>query len=253
LAGEFKAISLVTTPSHLSRLPVTMDWQGIKTKIAAVFSSTAPLSLADSLASQNKFGLPIYEIFGSSETGGIAWRQQTLDVYWQAFPGIEIESDPISQALKLRSQHSFKQDWQQTADKIQLNDLGRFKLLGRLDRIAKIEGKRVSLSAMETSLEQHDCVEQAKALVLERGKNTINRTEVAVVAQLNKAGLGFIEKNGKRALNQLLRQQLQLQFELPVLPRRWRYLAQLPQNAQGKTSHQALVALFDIEPGKELV
>lgn len=252
-AGEYKTVGLVTTPSHLSRLPITMDWQVIKTKIAAVFSSTAPLNLADSQASQTKFGLPIYEIFGSSETGGIAWRQQTLDPNWQAFPGIEIESDPCSKALKLRSQHSFKQDWQQTADKIQLNDQGRFKLLGRLDRIAKIEGKRVSLTAMEASLQQHDYIEQAKTLVLEREKNTIKRVEVAVVAQINKAGLDFISQNGKRALNQLLRKKLQQQFELPVLPRRWRYMQQLPTNAQGKTSHQALINLFDTRPGKETV
>lgn len=235
-AQQHKALAVITTPSHLSRIPPSVDWQAIKDRWVAVISSTAPLSLDASQAAKTTFGTPVTEIFGSSETGGIAWRQQTENEHWQALPGIHIDRDSDSGALAIQSPLLADNTWLHTSDRIELMSSNSFRMLGRIDRIAKIEGKRVSLSAIEQQLVQHPWVEQCRAIVFQE--------RTAVVASLNTEGTTFLQEQGKRALNQQLRNFLTDHFETPVLPRRWRYPAQLPENAQGKVTLRALESLF---------
>jgi hypothetical protein len=61
-----------------------------------------------------------------------------------------------------------------------------------------------------------------------------------------------LQQNGKHALNQLLRRVLVDAIEPVALPRRWRYLEQMPLNAQGKTTHAALLALLALPGAADL-
>ena len=88
---EYRDLVLVTTPSHLGRLPAQADWSSARGAWRMVVSSTAPLSMSDSLTAGERFGVAVTEIFGSSETGGIAWRQQQRDPVWQTLPGITVQ------------------------------------------------------------------------------------------------------------------------------------------------------------------
>lgn len=239
-AEQFDQLALVTTPSHLNRIPPTMPWPQLRGKWSAVFSSTAPLPLSASQDGQEKFGVTVTEIFGSSETGGIAWRQQTQTDVWQTLPGIRVDADTTNDgALLLSSPLIADQGWLQTADKIELLDHNHFRLLGRIDRIVKVEGKRLSLTAMENRLQEHDHIAQAKAIIVDG-----HRKEVAVAALLTPSGRVKLETNGRRLFNLDLKQHLKSQFEAPVLPRKWRYPHQLPENAQGKVTQQLLAQLF---------
>lgn len=233
---QHSKLAVISTPSHLSRIPPSMDWKVIEQHWAAVFSSTAPLSLEASQQAKAAFAKPITEIFGSSETGGIAWRQQTESECWQALPGIHIKRADDTGALAIQSPLLADTDWLQTSDRIELVGSNSFRMLGRIDRIAKIEGKRVSLSAIEQQLLQHPWITQCRAIVLQ------GRT--AVVASLSPEGQAALQTQGKRPFNQQLREHLADHFETPVLPRRWRYPQQLPENAQGKITLQALESLF---------
>src|SRR5690606_2919786 len=49
---------------------------------------------------------------------------------------------------------------------------------------------------------------------------------------------------GRRAMNDYLRALLRPRVEAVSLPRRWRYVEQLPVNEQGKTTQQSLLQLF---------
>ncbi|MCV5649239.1 AMP-binding protein, partial [Escherichia coli] len=71
--------------------------------IRCVFSSGGPLPNQAAQHSQLLFGsLPI-EVFGSTETGGIAYRQQHVACTpWTLFPGVEAELNH-EHCLKLRS------------------------------------------------------------------------------------------------------------------------------------------------------
>jgi acyl-coenzyme A synthetase/AMP-(fatty) acid ligase len=73
-------------------------------------------------------------------------------------------------------------------------DGGTFELLGRKDRIVKIEEKRVSLQAIEASLSGSTYVQEARAVVLEGA-----RTEIAAVIVLSAAGTELLQKSSNHA------------------------------------------------------
>ena len=51
---------------------------------------------------------------------------------------------------------------------------------------------------------------------------------------------------GKAAFVKQLKQQLQFQLEAIAIPRQWRFLSQIPQNAQSKRDKNYLKALFSV-------
>jgi len=230
---------LITTPTHLARWPHQPGERAIG-HWTLVVSSTAPLAREHSVFAHEYFGVPVLEIFGSSETGGIAWRQQTNDDVWTTLEGITVARESDTGALLLHSPLMGDQGGFQTGDRVDVYSPHRFRLLGRLDRIAKIEGKRVSLSSMENRLARHAWIDEVRVVMLDQAR----RTETAVVAVLDHAGRRWLEAEGKRAVTRDLRQWLAGQFETPVLPRRWRLVDALPRNAQGKVPQQFLIELF---------
>ncbi|NIB44227.1 AMP-binding protein [Pseudomaricurvus alkylphenolicus] len=240
---------LISSPSHLSRIPPQLP-AASSSNLTAIFSSGAPLSRDASLDALQKFGCGVNEVYGSSETGGIAWRQQQIDSepQWQPLPGVNLQRDTDSGCLQVRSQHlPDPRQWYTTADRAQLDSEGRFRLQGRVDRIAKVEGKRLSLDEMERQLLRCPEIEAVRLLVLER-----QRVEIAAVAVLSTQGKAVLQQQGKAGLNRHLRQQLLSHFELPLLPRRWRYPEQLPYNSQGKLVQQTLMEMFMPGTGPEL-
>ena len=130
-------------------------------------------------------------------------------------------------------------------DQLVFTAAGNFSLQGRLDSIVKVEGKRLSLLEVERQLLESCWVKQAKALTITR-----KRVEVAVVLQLSEQGALELQQRGRPALIKAFKSQLATYFEAVLLPRRWRFVQQMPYNPQGKLPLQTLQALFDKEPGK---
>jgi 3-hydroxymyristoyl/3-hydroxydecanoyl-(acyl carrier protein) dehydratase len=214
-----------------------------------VFSSGGPLAPDAAWAAARMLGqLPI-EIYGSSETGGIAWRQRragTIDS-WQALPGVEWRVAADDHLLEVRSPHLGSEDWQRLADRVQASAGGRFLLLGRCDRIVKIEEKRISLDALEAALSASSLVQEARVIVDRAMPGQRQKLAAFVVA--SSEGRAVLAGGGKLALNRRLRSQLAGAVDAVALPRRWRYLERMPLNAQGKTTHGELLAL--LEPGPD--
>ncbi|MFY2564326.1 AMP-binding protein [Corallococcus terminator] len=232
--------ALIASPAHLKRLPDTLDWASVRGNLRSVFSSGGPLP-GDALhACRGLLGQAPVEVYGSSETGGIAWRQRDQDeaLSWRTMPGVEVRL--TDDALAVRSPHLPDGGWLQTEDRARLLPEG-FELLGRMDRLLKLEEKRVSLSAMERALLESDLVREARVVPLSEG----NRLTLGVVAVLGPTGRHLHADGGKHFLNQAIRKHLASQFEPAVLPRRFRYLEAMPVNSQGKSTEAALVALFD--------
>ena len=117
---------------------------------------------------------------------------------------------------------------------------GRFELLGRTDTIVKIEEKRISLAEVEQLILLSDWVCQCKLVVLQGG-----RTQLGAVVQLTDAGAAMLAEKGKFTLTQQLRGMLAKYLERVVIPRKWRFVAKLPYNSQGKLTQQDLAALFE--------
>jgi acyl-coenzyme A synthetase/AMP-(fatty) acid ligase len=233
---------LVSSPAHLQRLPKNSDWTEARKRVRAVFSSGGPLSFEAAQETNRLLGSTPIEVYGSSETGGIAWRQQRArgDEAWSPFPRVSWRIAPEQGALEVRSPNLLNEDWFTMADRAEAVEPDRFLLRGRIDRIAKIEGKRISLSAIEATLKTSPLVADARAVVADGA-----RQRIAVFIVPTEDGQGHLTAYGKLALNRVLRDDLRQWIEPVGLPRIWRYLDALPVNAQGKTTVAELTALLE--------
>lgn len=240
-AELYSPLTIISSPAHLSRL-APLNWPSIAGNIAAIFSSGAALAKINALEVSCKLEQPVTEVYGSTETGGIAWRNQCQDDSWQAFPDVAIAEDDQG-LLLVKSPYLEDDNWAHTADKVSLHANGKFNLKGRADRIAKVGGKRISLTALEQLLEAQTGVEQARLEVLEeRG----GRVGAAIV--LTAEGRKQLIDKGKAALNTMLKFALEKHVDRVAIPRYWRYISQLPRNSQGKVELVALQNLFVNQP-----
>ncbi|MDN7179841.1 AMP-binding protein [Caballeronia sp. SEWSISQ10-4 2] len=231
---------VVSTPAQLSRWPELDGFASLSPVPRVFFSSGGPLAADAASKYAEVFGAAPVEIYGSTETGGIAWRRQDQTDAWQALTGIEVLRGDDG-ALNLRSPHLGHDDWHRTDDIIAFDPDGRFRLQGRLDRVIKLDGKRVSLPELEARLALHPYVAQAAAVSLEG----MSRERVGAVVALTEAGSEALLERGRVALAKILRRHLAAYFDIVVLPRFWRFRFALPFDARGKLPAAAVAAAFD--------
>lgn len=229
---------LVSSPAQLSALPGSIDANNLKGQLTLLLSAGAPLSDAAAKDAEEKLGLPVSEIYGSTESGAVAWRHQLENPLWTVFDSMQARLD--EGLLSLCGPSLPQGTWLQTADRATINEVGQFKLLGRADKIVKVGGKRISLSAIERELEQHRWVSSARVVQLKRRKSRIG----AVVVLSHEAS-GLLIDQGALALKKQLLHSLESSIERVALPRYWRFVPELPQDSQGKTSLNTLSLLFD--------
>ena len=247
-AGEF---ALATTPVHLRRMRADAELGTLREGCRAIFSSGGPLDddVARDVAAL--VGQAPLEIFGSSETGGVAWRAQTPagpSARWTPFPRVELSADPDEGRLVVRSPFvsvgsAARAGEPQTlvmGDRVELGSDGRFALLGRADRIVKIGEKRLALPEMESHLRAHAFVGDAALVAFDAGGDA----RVGAVVALSDAGHAALARNGRRALGSALADHLAGYWDRVLLPRAWRYLAELPRDLQGKLSQAKLLDLL---------
>ncbi|MFZ3184800.1 MAG: AMP-binding protein [Pseudomonas sp.] len=221
----------VASPALLKRMGDNLDWSALS-RVRQVFSSGGPLPAEAAQLLQQRLGQWPTQIYGSSETGGVAWRQG--GELWQPFAGIELGQNEEG-ALNLSSPYLPAGQREQTADAVEIEADGRFRLAGRLDRIVKLEEKRISLPQLEQALLGHDWVSDARLGVI-HGR----RAFLGALLALSPRGVHALRNQGRRALTEALRAHLAGHCAAIALPRRWRLLKQLPYNRQGKLP-QALV------------
>lgn len=237
-------ITLVTSPVQLDNLPTTLNWPLLQTMTARIFSAGAALSPATAATCLGYFARPVTEIYGSTETGAVAWRQQPADDLWHCLPSVQVANRGPNNQLAICSPavSNDPDSWLTIADTGEIHSPQLFSLQGRVDRIVKVGGKRVSLSAIENALQDHHLVAAAKVVLLPERKSRLG-----AVLVLTPAGNALLIDKGKNAVNAILLHFIQDRFERIVLPRYWRYLAKMPVNAQGKITSAALVDLFHPE------
>ncbi|VVQ08930.1 Acetyl-coenzyme A synthetase [Pseudomonas fluorescens] len=222
---EYPAFAWVASPALLKRMGDNLDWPALSA-VRRVFSSGGALPLEAAQSLQQRLQQWPTEILGSSETGGIAWRQG--EQLWQPFACIQLSQDNDG-ALLIASPYLPAGHVEHTADAARIAADGRFELLGRLDRIVKLEEKRISLPMLEQALVAHDWVAEARLGVVQE-----NRASLGALLVLSEDGLFALREHGRRNLTETLRQHLRQHCEALALPRRWRLVRQLPLNSQGK-------------------
>jgi acyl-coenzyme A synthetase/AMP-(fatty) acid ligase len=218
----------VASPTQLTRMPDSELFARATQQLHEVFSSGGLLTEAAATTFAGIAGCSPLEVLGSTETGGVAWRRQSESSLWRPLHQVELAQSPRG-CLLVRSSHLALPDAFEMGDQVRELCPQGFALLGRLGSVVKVEGKRLSLTELEARLSESPWVHECRAAVVRA-----RRDEVGVLVVLTPAGEQALQRLGKHQINSQLRQALRAFFDLPVLPRRWRYLAQLPRNSQGK-------------------
>ncbi len=232
---EYPAFAWVASPALLKRMGDNLDWPALSA-VRRVFSSGGALPPEAAQSLHQRLQQWPTEILGSSETGGIAWRQG--ESLWQPFAGVELSQDSDG-ALLISSPYLPAGHVEHSADAARIAADGRFELLGRLDRIVKLEEKRISLPMLEQALAAHDWVAEARLGVIQE-----NRASLGALLVLSESGLFALREHGRRGLTETLRKHLSQHCEALALPRRWRLLRQMPLNSQGKLAQADVEALL---------
>lgn len=246
------SVSIVSSPVHLRHLPQVArkflrDWRE-----TVIYSSGGPLPQETALEIMASGIASPTEVYGSTETGGVAFRQQAgkCRFPWQPLPGVSIKVE--SKLLYMKSLWlQDAADWFPTGDRAESAGNDGFHLLGRADQIVKILEKRVSLVEMDVRLSEHPLINEGRVLPLRSGK--LSRIEtLGAVIELNDIGKKKMFEHGKRSLVVELKRYLQQHFDPVIVPRRWRFVDELPRDTLGKVPLATLTSLFS-KPTKPII
>ncbi|MDE5898271.1 MAG: AMP-binding protein [Treponemataceae bacterium] len=240
---EFERLSdesyvIVATPAFLKRtveieerLPLRNPW---------IFTSGGACSPELAAKTEAVFGFCPLEVYGSTETSGIAYRQQSVDgLKYTPFANAKVWLGDDG-CLRIISPYIKDPEGFATADLAELLPDGRFLLKGRSDSIVKIEEKRISMTEVENRLLESGLVADVKVVAL---SNDV-RQYLAAAVVLNGAGRAQFAGQEKYRINRWFHDFLLQWFENVVVPKRWRYLDALPADAQGKKHRLEIEALF---------
>ncbi len=265
---------VIGTPTHLRVLASSPALAAVAPRLRSIFSSGGPLPFETAAALEQASGIAPTEIFGSTETGGIAYRvRRSDDTPWLLLDGVEIEVEPEepgdadrnSGRLVVRSpfvsvgerheHHEHHEHHEQDeTDKSSGDDSssGRglrfvtgdrvirvahtpvlsFRLDGRADRVVQIAEKRISLPELERRLIEHPQVLEAAAAGIE----IHDTTRLGVLVVLTEDGRRALARDGRTPLRSKLADALAPYYDRVILPRRWRFVHELPRDEQGKTT-----------------
>ena len=223
-----KAVVLVTTPSFLDRFAAYADQYDVPRNCVEVVTSGALLTKAASGRVEKVFGVAPRQIFGSTETGGVADRRFPDESFHVFAP---VRAAVRDGRLEVRSPFSFRRRYLM-GDGVELAADGRsFNLLGRLDRLVKINEERVNLAEMEEKVRALGFADCALAKLEGRHGDILGCVLVAG------------EKGAFSPLE--VRRLLLPVFPKGTVPKRFRFVSALPRNAQGKVLAADVVKMLE--------
>lgn len=220
---------LVSTPLHLRALVRVPPPAG---KVAFVVSATAPLEAPLVAAVESGLRTTLFEIYGCSEIGSLAWRcpgggvRQGQD--WHFFDCFE---SGLNEGI-VTIAHAELPEPVVLPDLFSAGDQGGLRLLGRAGDVVKVGGKRESLARLNTLLATTPGVEDGVFYLPETfGLAATGRLGALVVAP----GLDARE----------LRTRLAMRIDPVFLPRPLHLVEGLPRDATSKLRHTSLKVMLE--------
>lgn len=232
---------IIATPAFLKRtieveekLPLKNPW---------IFTSGGACTPEVASRTETVFGFCPLEVYGSTETSGIAYRQQNKDgLKFTPFDNAKLWLGDDG-CLRIVSPYIKNPEGFATADLAEFFEDGRFILKGRSDSIVKIEEKRISTTEVENRLLESGLVSDVKVVALQ---NEI-RQYLAAAIVLNAEGKKKFADTEKYLINRWFHDFLMQFFENVVLPKKWRFVDALPVDVQGKKHKDEIIAMFNAE------
>lgn len=215
---------LVTSPLHLRTL---LNAGVALPEISYVVSATAPLSQPLAQEVERRFDAPLWEIYGSTETGQIASRRSTQTQKWRLFPGLELNIE--SRSAYVRGDN-IETDFALN-DVLEPLEQQEFLLHGRAADLVNIAGKRHSLANLNHQLLSIPGVLDGAFYMPDPTEDDrVVRLAACVVAP------DLLPADVRAALRE--------RIDPVFLPRPLLFIDTLPRNATGKLPRTALQALF---------
>ncbi|MCR5764078.1 MAG: AMP-binding protein [Treponema sp.] len=230
---------IIATPAFLKR---TVDVEDkLPLKNCFIFTSGGVLTPEVAKRTDEVFGFWPLEVYGSTETSGIAYRQSKNGLAWTPFDNAKVWKGDDG-CLVIISPYIKDPAGFATADLVDINDDGTFFLRGRIDSIVKIEEKRISMTEVENRIVQTGLVADVKVIAMED-----RRQYLAAAVELNDEGKKKFEGEKKLVLNNFFHDYLMQYFENVVIPKKWRFVDRLPADVQGKKHKEDIKALFEVQ------
>ncbi len=233
-----KATVLVSVPAHYRLLAGHL---GRTASLRLALSSAGPLPPEDGAAFSRATGVVVEEVYGSTETGGIATRRRASGE--RALTPFAVLDWAVEQErLKVRSPFlspELPRDGEgyfHTADRVAPDGPNGFTVLGRTDGVVKVGGRRVELEAVRGQLLALAGVEDAFVFARPAAGGRQNDLLALVQTELEPAAI---------------RARLQAGAPAWALPRTIRSIAAIPLTAAGKYDRQAIEALFASAAGPQ--
>ena len=256
-----ESVFLVTTPSFLARFVEYAYLYDVPQNIVELTTSGALLTADVAAAARRVFGRAPLEIFGSTETGGVAdRRQETGNELWTVFDPVKawadaegrlVVSSPFScqRRFTLGDGVVFEAEGRDKRDPPPGEVASRrFRLCGRMDRMVKIAEQRVSLPEMEATM----ClIPEVAEVALGVVEGPYGPSLGAVVVP--RKGWTDLKTLGKRACARALRAKCQQFFPKGAVPRKYRFVHALPRNAQGKVQASAIQEILTSQMAEPLM
>lgn len=217
---------VITTPvfiKALAKLPVQNNLSN-----TLFVSSTAPLSLDDAAAFEDKFTSKLIQLFGSTETGGIAYKLGR-NVEWRTLEGVTIQSvaDKLSVISPYISNYLLKDKIEElkqpyiTEDIIEIHN-NSFTLIGRSNKLIKIAGKRISALQIENILEEIPDIQKAFVELIH--KKELLRSEQIIITLETK----------KKIDKQIIKEKLSQNYGIITIPFTLKFIDKIHYSAMNK-------------------
>lgn len=235
---KIKNAVLITTPSFLEALRKYDACPEVKPKV--IISAGAPLS-RETFDYAIKISERVIDLYGSTETGSIAYRERPDGEKLKLFKGIKILETKENGTL-IKTNYSYESS-QKLSDRIKLLNEEEIELLGRCDRVLKVQEKRIRADEIEIEIRKQSFVEAC--FCLDTGG------KIGALCVLSKEGLDFLIKEGKLEIVKQLKLALNNKFE--VIPQKWKFFDKIPVNERGKVDIEKIKAIFDINLSLPLV
>ncbi|UJF23664.1 AMP-binding protein [Suttonella sp. R2A3] len=230
--ARYERVQCISSPTMLSALSRSQVLDTLDERIETITSAGGLLSDAVREKINARLSSPILDVYGSTETGVIAWRRHTD---WRAFPKVEIHLNP-QQRLVVRS--PWCAETFTTAD-LAYETAHGWHLHGRADAVIKLADKRVSLVALNNDISADSFVDDVHCFVPQ------GHQHIAAWVALNTDGVQALCEHGRNALITKLRQRVSQTHDRVVIPRYWRFDLTLPRDAQGKLSQKIVEHRFN--------
>jgi acyl-coenzyme A synthetase/AMP-(fatty) acid ligase/3-hydroxymyristoyl/3-hydroxydecanoyl-(acyl carrier protein) dehydratase len=234
---------IITVPAFLKRA-VEIEGPGtLSLRSPWIFTSGGVLAPETAKKTWEAFGFWPVEVYGSTETSGIAWRQSKDGLEWTPFDNAHVSLNEEG-CLVIRSPYIKDPAGFVTADMADILADGRFLLKGRIDSVVKIEEKRISLPEIENRILQSGLAADVCVVPMEEKRQIGVRQYLAAAVVFNEAGKDKFGSWEKHEINRYFREYLLQFFENLVIPKKWRYLDVLPVDPQGKKKRPEIQDLF---------